>query len=89
MWLDWCDKAVLSFLLLQTSSAYAMSCEVEYRAERKVPERAWVIDIDRLEVSSGKVQGSGDTLDECRQDALNQLTKDGWKITYSGKTVKI
>lgn len=71
------------------SSVYALECEVEYRAERPVSKPLWLISVDSIELSSDTARGSGDTLEKCKQDAIDGITKKGWKVTYTGEPKEI
>lgn len=72
---------ILSLVGLQTN-AYALTCEVDFRAKRNVKETHWFGEVDRPEFRSGTVTGMGENQRDCERDALAPITEEGWQITF-------
>lgn len=74
--------ALIPILLGMQVNAYALSCEVEFRAKREVKETHWFGEVERPEFRSGTVAGEGRNQRDCERDALSQIQEEGWKITF-------
>ncbi len=77
-----CSGLAIFLLLMQQGMAYAETCQVAFRAKRTVKENRWFGSVSRPEFKSGVVSGEGASLKACEQDALAQIRKEGWIITY-------
>lgn len=75
-------------LMLFSSAAYAMQCDVEYRAKIVSTEDKWYGDVEKPEFKTGIVSGTGQTEPLCVADALSSLKHEGWQIKYR-KVLKI
>lgn len=64
------------------ANAYALSCEVDFRAKREVQETHWFGNIERPEFRSGTVAGVGENPRDCERDALAPIMAEGWQITF-------
>ncbi|HMT93211.1 hypothetical protein [uncultured Thiothrix sp.] len=64
------------------ANAYALSCEVDFRAKRDVQETHWFGNIERPEFRSGTVAGMGENSRDCERDALAPIIAEGWQITF-------
>lgn len=64
------------------ADAYALSCEVDFRAKRDVQETHWFGHIERPEFRSGTVAGIGENPRDCERDALAPIIAEGWQITF-------
>ena len=64
------------------ANAYALTCEVDFRAKREVKETHWFGNVERPEFRSGTVSGVGDNPRDCERDALAPITEEGWQITF-------
>lgn len=73
---------LLLIVLMIHSSAWAVSCEVEFRAKREVNESHWFGKVERPEFRSGIVSGEGENQRDCERDALSEIKEEGWEITY-------
>jgi hypothetical protein len=69
-------------LLLLQAKAYALTCEVDFRAKRDVREEHWFGNVERPEFRSGTVAGMGDNQRDCERDALAPIQEEGWVITF-------
>ena len=69
-------------LCLLHSEAFAMRCDVDFRAKRMVEETRWFGTVQRPEFKSGTVSGEGNTERACMNDALSGILDEGWEITY-------
>lgn len=63
-------------------NAYALSCEVDFRAKREVNETHWYGKVERPEFRSGTVSGQGENKRDCERDALSEIKAEGWQITF-------
>lgn len=73
---------LISSLVCLQSKAYALSCEVDFRAKREVKENHWFGNIERPEFRSGTVSGQGENQRDCERDALTEIKTEGWQITF-------
>ncbi len=78
----WFLRAIIATLISSANiSAYAMQCEVTYKAEKTTKVKVWLSTVDKKEYKDGKDYGVGDTLKACGENALAKWVKDGWTIT--------
>ncbi|TXH71176.1 MAG: hypothetical protein E6Q83_02945 [Thiothrix sp.] len=73
---------LIPILVSLQANAYALSCEVDFRAKREVQESHWFGNVERPEFRSGTVAGMGDNPRDCERDALAPLIEEGWQITF-------
>lgn len=73
---------LIPILLGMQVNAYALSCEVEFRAKREVQETHWFGNVERPEFRSGTVAGIGENPRDCERDALAPIIEEGWQITF-------
>lgn len=73
---------LITLLMLFSSAAYAMECDVEFRAKRDATENTWYGNVEKPEFKTGVASGEGKTRKLCANDALSSLKKDGWQIKY-------
>ncbi len=79
---------LLGSLVLISTQAHALSCEVSYKAKKVSKEHSIFGDIPDTEYRTGKVRGKGGTLSQCKRNALKQLTSNQWRIIHAvGKTL--
>ncbi len=85
-------KMIASLILLGTvllqSNAYALGCEVDFRAKRMVEDTRWFGTVKRPEFKSGTASGQGADLRACTRDALADIKAEGWNITYQSVRAK-
>ena len=74
--------ALISILITGQTNAYALSCEVDFRAKREVNETHWYGKVQRPEFRSGTVSGQGTNQRDCERDALSEIKAEGWQITF-------
>ena len=74
---------LLGCVLLMSANAQAASCKVTYKAKKVKIERFLFQDIENLKYRSGILSGKGKTKHECKKNALRQITKNNWTITYA------
>lgn len=70
------------FLLLSANAAFAMQCEVKFRAQKVSTEKHWFGAVDKIKTKSGITTGEGSSKMKCESNALNKIKKGGWEITY-------
>ncbi|HPY41915.1 MAG TPA: hypothetical protein PLM98_15430 [Thiolinea sp.] len=75
------SSLLVSLLSLQMN-AYALTCEVEFRAKRDVKETHWFGNVERPEFRSGTVAGQGENQRDCERDALSEIQAEGWQVTF-------
>ena len=73
---------ILTGLIIATPSAYALECDVDFRAKRVKMVSTWYGKVEKPEFKSGTLSGSGTNKRRCTQDALKGVEKNGWKLTY-------
>lgn len=73
---------LLVLLIFFSSAAYAMECDVEFRAKRTATEGTWYGRVEKPEFKTGVASGEGKTRKSCANDALSSLKKSGWQIKY-------
>lgn len=69
-------------LLISSTAAYSLECEVDFRAKRVVKVTNWFGTVNKPEFKSGTASGIGSNKKSCTKDALSDIKKDGWKITF-------
>jgi hypothetical protein len=75
--------SLLALILLGgQANAYALNCEVDFRAKREVNETHWYGKVERPEFRSGTVSGQGANKRDCERDALSEIKAEGWQITF-------
>lgn len=72
----------LLVLLLLSTTAQALECDVAFRAKRTTTESNWYGKVEKPEFKSGVASGAGNTRQNCVRDALRPLKQDGWEIKY-------
>lgn len=75
-------------LLSLSTQLPALECEVSYKAKKVVTKRNILRDISIPEYKSGKVNGKGNTIKLCKDNALKPLIKDKWEITHASVKAK-
>ena len=73
---------ILTALVISTSSAHALECDVDFRAKRVKMVSTWFGKVEKPEFKSGTRTGSGRNAQRCQRDALKGIEKNGWKLTY-------
>ncbi|CAA6803703.1 MAG: Unknown protein [uncultured Thiotrichaceae bacterium] len=73
---------LVTLLMLFSSAAYAMECDVEFRAKRTATEGTWYGNVEKPAFKTGVVSGEGATRKLCANDALSSLKQAGWQIRY-------
>ena len=69
-------------VLFISSNGYALECDVDFRAKRIIKVSNWFGTVYKPEFKSGTSSGIGNNKKSCVRDALNDVKKDGWKITF-------
>lgn len=72
----------LVLMLFSTNTAFAVQCEVKFRAKKVSTEKHWFGNVDNIKTRSGTTSGEGSSKSECESQALEKITKEGWEITY-------
>lgn len=70
-------------ILLVSSSVFSLDCEVSYKAKRVVTKTHLLKEVSNPEYKVGVELGSGETIESCKDNALNPLREEHWKITYA------
>lgn len=79
---------IVTLLLLFSSTAYALECDVEFKAKKTSTEKTWYGNVEKPEFKTGVASGEGKTRKLCANDALSSLKQDGWQIKFQ-KIIKI
>lgn len=69
-------------LLLLSTTAQALECDVAFRAKRTTTESNWYGKVEKPRFKSGIASGEGSSRKRCVHDALRPLRQDGWEIKY-------
>ncbi|MGB0845649.1 MAG: hypothetical protein ACPGSM_02945 [Thiolinea sp.] len=69
-------------LMIMTPAAYALECDVDFRAKRVKTVSTWFGKVEKPEFKSGTLSGVGRNKKSCTRDALKGVERNGWKLTY-------
>ena len=72
-----------SLFLFTTHSVNALECTVIYKAKRIVTKQYLFRKVSNPEYKAGQKRGNGDTIQQCKKNALQPLRNKGWKIHYT------
>lgn len=73
---------VLAGLLVFSAGAHALECDVDFRAKRVKTVTSWYGKVEKPEFKAGTVSGVGGSTKACARDALKNVERGGWKLTY-------
>ena len=73
---------IFAGLMIFSSSAHALQCDVDFRAKRVKTVTSWYGKVEKPEFRSGTVSGVGGSKKACVKDALKHVEKNGWRLTY-------
>ena len=69
-------------LMIFSSGVHALECDVDFRAKRVKTTTSWYGKVEKPEFKSGRVSGVGGSRKACARDALKNIERDGWRLTY-------
>ena len=70
-------------IFLVSYNVFSLDCEVSYKAKRIVTKTHLLKEVSNPEYKAGIELGSGETIESCKNNTLNPLREENWKITYA------